>query len=524
MVRIALIVDLSIVLAGEQINDTSVAEDRESREEVAIAEGSLGDILMRSTITEEDGTWDVACALPASDLSHCQLRMNSFTVHLLFINVIELHISELLHSSMFTDLCEFLWAIGHLIDRHVGVSFHCLDSGSTSTTHLGEHLLTFSILAESLILSLLLIDGLLAQIVEELCLEGVEEGELVGAQFANLSCGDSVAHLSVFVVCDLEVDTDHVKLGTSFLDEQEQVLALLVLELLGVLENDQLELDDSLELSEVGLADVLVCLVQEFLAVLPRVEVDLIWISPFFNVCAQICALVSSVIYSLLSIIELHGIRPGLERFALPQHHVILEVVAAAPPLLVGIVLGTAVNVEHPDKVLLSIAPGGLDDKLINIGADLLVLRIVGIHNVKSKEDDRCLDGASDGDTYPTGANLYSDVDSPDEGYGRKGVEEDNTASIWLNVIQLGVVLVDRENPRGVIDGHLIHAGAVANEASHAGNEENCNHEPDNDRLNGDGGVIILGISQNQRDSDEDTDAENDVGPVHALVEFVRWE
>lgn len=74
----------------------------------------------------------------------------------------------------------------------------------------------------------------------------------------------------------MEVDTDHVKLGTFFLDELEQVLALLVLELLGVLENDQLELDDSLELSEVGLADVLVCLVQEFLAVLPRVEVDLI--------------------------------------------------------------------------------------------------------------------------------------------------------------------------------------------------------------------------------------------------------
>ena len=73
MVRIALIVDLSFVLAGEQINDTSIAEDRESREEVAIAELSLGDILMRSTITEEDGTWDVACALPASDLSHCQL-------------------------------------------------------------------------------------------------------------------------------------------------------------------------------------------------------------------------------------------------------------------------------------------------------------------------------------------------------------------------------------------------------------------------------------------------------------------
>ena len=71
MVRIALIVDLSIVLAGEQINDTSVAEDRESREEVAIAELSLGDILMRSTITEEDGTWDFACALPAVDISHC---------------------------------------------------------------------------------------------------------------------------------------------------------------------------------------------------------------------------------------------------------------------------------------------------------------------------------------------------------------------------------------------------------------------------------------------------------------------
>ena len=235
-------------------------------------------------------------------------------------------------------------------------------------------------------------------------------------------------------------------------------------------------------------------------------------------------AFISGIFKLFTSNVEFHSFRPREDSLALPKKHVILEVVATAPPYLIRLILSSGVDVEHPSKVLLGIAPGSFNRKLVNIRANLLVLSIVRVYDKEREENSDTLKRTCDAYTDPARADLDRNIDGPDEGNSSEGIEDDDAASIRLNVIEFRIVLVDREDPRAVINGHLSHAGAVANKASESGQEEQCDDNPNDNGLDCDVRVLVIAISQDCGDSDKDRDAEHDICDVPAPVELVRWE
>mmetsp|Transcript_46363 Transcript_46363/g.61388 ORF Transcript_46363/g.61388 Transcript_46363/m.61388 type:complete len:255 (-) Transcript_46363:1421-2185(-) len=247
------------LLADEQVDGAVVTQHRQGGKEVAVTKAALRYILVRRAISKQHCAWHFTGALPASDLAHALLLEHELSKDLLFLLVRELVVGKLGailgHSS---DLGQLLGAIGHLFNRHVGVVSHHLESSLLGLAHLGEVGFTLSCLFGGSLLGHLLIDSLLALIIEEASLEGIKQSELIGGQLPNGGLRLSVAHLRRLRVGNLEVDTDEVKLGTVLLDELEEILAFLILQLSCVLQNDQLELNDCLELGQVGTAHVLI--------------------------------------------------------------------------------------------------------------------------------------------------------------------------------------------------------------------------------------------------------------------------
>mmetsp|Transcript_19871 Transcript_19871/g.24571 ORF Transcript_19871/g.24571 Transcript_19871/m.24571 type:complete len:221 (-) Transcript_19871:3057-3719(-) len=212
--------------------------------------------------------------------------------------------------------------------------------------------------------------------------------------------------------------------------------------------------------------------------------------------------------FELLALhLELHGLWPGEHALTLPQAHVVAELVAAAPPSLVRLVLSTRANVQHLDQVGLRVAPGSLDDKLVDIGADGLVLHIVGVGHVEGEEDHECFQRASDTDAEPAGRDLDGGPDAPDGGNGGQEVEDNHTTRVRHYVVELRVVLVDGEDPGRMVDGHFVHAGAVTNDARHRGKEQDANHHPDDERVRSEVGVLVGRVAHPDEGSYEDRDA-----------------
>ena len=91
------------------------------------------------------------------------------------------------------------------------------------------------VFTNSFFFSKLLINSFLALIVKELGLEGIEESEFVRAHLFDLSLCLSEANLSTIMRRNLEVNANHIELGTPFLDKFKEILSLFSLEFLCVL-------------------------------------------------------------------------------------------------------------------------------------------------------------------------------------------------------------------------------------------------------------------------------------------------
>lgn len=251
--------------------------------------------------------------------------------------MVELDISELFSRAgcLFTDFRELDGAIRHLINGHVRVVLEALESLEFSLAH---HCLIFFPLSRSIFFlggSDFFIHRFLTLLVDKLEFQGVEQSLLVRGQLSDLGKARCVANLLRLRCDNFKVDSNEVERVTLLLNELEEVLLFLFVQFLGVLEHDELELDNGFELGEVGTTHILIRLVHEAEAVLPAVKVDLIGICPLFDLVTKMSALVLSTFELFLFNDELFIFGPGEHGFVLPDQHVVSEVVSSAPPLLV---------------------------------------------------------------------------------------------------------------------------------------------------------------------------------------------
>ncbi len=198
------------------------------------------------------------------------------------------------------------------------------------------------------------------------------------------------------------------------------------------------------------------------MAVFPAVKIDLIRISPFFNLITKESSLVLRIFKLSLLDFEFFLLRPGKHSVASPEIHVVSQHVSSAPPGFIGLVLASALNLDHLYKIFLSIKPGSLNTKLINVGSDLLVLHVVGVDEVQGHKDCDSFEDAGECYTDVAWRNFDCDQNTPEPGEANNGVKSDNSARVRFNVVVLRVVLVNWEDPGGVIDGHFVHAGSIS--------------------------------------------------------------
>ena len=184
-------------------------------------------------------------------------------------------------------------------------------------------------------------------------------------------------------------------MGSLLTNEFEEVLALLQLQCLRILEDDELELNNCFEFGHVSPAHIQIRLVHKLLAILPAVQIDFIGVGPLLDSIAKVGAFVIGAFKLHLHLLELLHLRPAEHALVLPDVHVVAEIVSAAPPLLISHILRSVVKLQHLYEVLLGVEPGLLDHQSINMVLQLLVLDVVGVHEVETNNDHDALDGAS---------------------------------------------------------------------------------------------------------------------------------
>ena len=160
---------------------------------------------------------------------------------------------------------------------------------------------------------------------------------------------------------------------------------------------------------------------------------------------------------------------------------------SAAPPFFVGDVLGTIVDLKHLHKVRLGVKPGLFYDKLVNVILDLLVLQVVSVQEVKADNESEGFDSTGNTDTEPGWRDFDGSPDAPEHDKHHKEVEGDDGRAVRLNIIVLGIVLVDWEDPWRVINWPLVHVSSIRNPSSEDEQSENDTNHQQND---GDAGKI----------------------------------
>lgn len=68
---------------------------------------------------------------------------------------------------------------------------------------------------------------------------------------------------------------------------------------------------------------------------------------------------------------------------------------------------------KHLTKILLSVEPGSLYNKMVDVRADLSVDHVVSVDNIHCEEDHQGLDGASDANSHPGWRNHNCGPDAP---------------------------------------------------------------------------------------------------------------
>lgn len=185
--------------------------------------------------------------------------------------MVEFDISVLLGvlCAVSSDLIQLHLAIGHLIHRHVGVSEHGFHLLAALVAHHSHRFHTFHGFSLFFSFSKVFHLLLLTLSLNEFLLEGVEQSLSVWGHFLDFTENGGVASSSCAYIGQLKVDTNEVKCRSRLLNELKEVLALGLLKGLGVLEDNKLELDDSLEFGKVCSTHIKIRLVHELLAVLP---------------------------------------------------------------------------------------------------------------------------------------------------------------------------------------------------------------------------------------------------------------
>ena len=239
---------------------------------------------MTSAIFEEDSTWNIRCTPPLGNQSRLFLVKDGLSKNFDFLVFVKLGIGVffVVVAAPLTNLGKLLIAVWHLFNWHVRIVKHTLHGSLTLSAHLSKGVLSFLRLALFLLFSHLFHESLLALFFNEFDLEGVEQGLLIWTELFDFGLGSSVSNCLSLRVRDLKIDSNKEKLCTLLSDEFKEVLALALLQLLCVLQDDELELDDGLKFSHISLPDIKIGLVKELLAVSPAVQIALLWVDPVF--------------------------------------------------------------------------------------------------------------------------------------------------------------------------------------------------------------------------------------------------